>query len=278
MAPEHTILVRLGRAGIVCLCLCTLVLSTSVSRADTSSMDSSHRWQWYGFSRSSWVPVYLSGTEVSEGSALTLSETSAAAVYTAASDSTSSFYSTVSADAGSASLSGVVFYDTDSSDGIRNSNDWGIADASVMLTIKGSTAAPLVAVTDQYGQYAFTNLALGDYILELLTPGTKPETPNIGGITDSSGHGVYTDRGTATDLVTISDIHLEDGYTGKDYDFPQLDYPASLLSKRMLINSHGGPSNTDPATPVVVPEPGSLMLLAMAGLAFGGIYWRRRRS
>ena len=271
MTPEHSIPARLVRAGAVCACFCAVALSTNVSRASMSSWGATNSWQWHGFSRSSWVPVLISGSETYVGSAFSLSEAS-----TVDTTVSGAMYSTVSADAGSASLSGAVFFDSDPADGIRNSDDWGIGEASVMLTLNGSSATPWVALTDQYGCYSFTGLAAGDYTLFLMTSGEDPEEPNVGGITDSLGHDIFTGRGTATDLVTIAEIHLGDGYKAVDYDFPQLDYPAQLLSKRMVLNSRLGPSNTDPATPVVIPEPSSLMLLVMAGLVFGGVYWRRR--
>jgi hypothetical protein len=52
-----------------------------------------------------------------------------------------------------------------------------------------------------------------------------------------------------------------------------LVYPKNLVSKRILINTDPGLHHTTP-----VPEPGSLALLAVAGLVFGGFSRCRRSS
>jgi hypothetical protein len=54
---------------------------------------------------------------------------------------------------------------------------------------------------------------------------------------------------------------------GVDYNFAEAAYPFSLISKRMLI---GG----DPGIIHTVPEPGTLVLLVIAGLIVGSLAWR----
>lgn len=175
-------------------------------------------------------------------------------------------------DTGTASLSGVV-YDDINANGIRDSSDYGIFDATVTISLANSNTVLASAYTTSNGSYSFTNLTAGAYKVTLTTLSTNPSTPSIGSITDSQGHNVTTNIGTVSGVDTITEIAMNDGDTAKDYDFPQQAYPYQLLSKRMLLNTTPGIIHTPPGPPV--PEPSSVLLLAIAGLFLSGLRCRR---
>jgi hypothetical protein len=170
------------------------------------------------------------------------------------------------------SLSGVVYYDANFN-GVRDSSDWAIRDAIVSLTA-ASTDTVLIATTDANGAYTFKNLTADDYTITLLTPSTAPGVTNVGLLTDVNGSPVFTGLGVAIN-ESIADIQLKDGYTGVTYDFGQYTYPTNLISKRMLLNENPGIPNTPDAPLPPVPEPGTLSLLAVAGLCLTGFVRRR---
>jgi hypothetical protein len=210
-------------------------------------------WQWNGFTRSAWVPI-VSASPL---------------------NSTASVNSTASTlGNGTASLSGAVYCDQDGN-GIRDTSDWGIAGASVSLSLVGSSDPLSVAVTDWNGLYTFSGLAAGDYVVTLLTPSSQPEQPVVGQLGDASYNIVTTGTGSASGLDSITDLQLGNGYTAVNYDFPQLAYPTELISKRMLLNVDPGVAHTGMPSPV--PEPGSLALFIIAGLLLGELSRRRRR-
>jgi hypothetical protein len=164
---------------------------------------------------------------------------------------------------GTGSLSGFVYLDANGN-GVRENSDWSIADANVELTAKDSSI-DLHATTDSGGSYSFQNLPAGTYMITLLTPSAEPGPVSVplGG------------SGQAFGQVGIVEIRLDDGHHGDNYDFPQLVYPTNLISKRMLLNSNPGIVRI---TTAVISEPGTLALVAVAGVLFGGLKWRRRRN
>jgi hypothetical protein len=211
-------------------------------------------WQWNGFSRSS-VPQ--------TGAALAGTPVSAAASFQAADTPTAS---------GTASLSGVVYFDANGNSN-RDASDWGVFDGCLALTAAGSSTETY-AMTGHDGSYSFKNLAADTYTITLLNPSSQPGSASVGTLYD----GITTVPAAAWDVVSgqnsITNIKLGDGYVGVNYDFAQLVYPVELISKRMLLNTDPGFYHTTP-----VPEPGGLTLAAVVGLLLGGLMmWRGRRK
>jgi hypothetical protein len=225
------------------------------------AVDSYDDWQWNGFTRSGWVPTVAVGSAAPTVYALLNNGTT---VLSATADP-----SAVAVDDGTATLSGVVYVD-ENGDGIRDTSDWGIAGASVSISLVGGASPLAVAVTGRDGSYTFSGLASGDYLVSLLTPSSEPGQPSIGSLVSANGP-----VGTASGQDAITDILLGNGDTGVNYDFPQLVYPMQLISKRMLVDADPGVGHT--AMPSPVPEPSSLAMLVMAGLFFSALRRRRRQ-
>jgi hypothetical protein len=247
---------RHARNLLLCLAVALLLASPANAGLLGGSSYSYYSWQWGGFSRSGPLPAV----------------TPSVSLALASSRSSTGRTLNLAAAAGSeASLSGVVYYDEDQ-DNVRESTDWGIRDAIVVLTGL-NTGTKLTAVTTNDGVYSFSGLPADDYTISLSTPGNQPEQPSPGSIFDASNHYVSTGRGTASGLTAIAAIHLETGYTATDYDFPQATYPMSLVSKRMLVGSNPGLRNPPPV--VLVPEPDVLALLVAMILS---VAWLLRRA
>jgi len=243
------------RAGSLILCAGLVVLlAAPVSGAPISSYNS---WQWGGFSRSS------SSSAASSSSAKLLAAASAASTSTSA--LTYSVSGAVFGD-GTAKLSGLVYYDEDK-DSKPDSSDWAISGAQVTLSMSGSETT-LVAYTNSKGEYAFVDLPAGTYSINLNITDSDPGKNVIGKLFDSNGKAVSVGVGTVG-ADSVMDIVLADGYKGVNYNFTQLAYPVSLITKRLL-------TYYDPGIYHTVPEPGSMVLLAMAGLCLVGLLARRR--
>jgi hypothetical protein len=231
------------RVGIVLVCLCIAMLSAGPAVGEITDAASYDAWQWNGFSRSSWVAM------VSVGDSPAVEYSTAGAGQTA--------YLSLGGNDGS-SLSGVVYFDE-----VQGATHtyWYILDAALSISRVGSSTPLSTVYTGYDGSYTFSGLAAGDYTVTLLTPSSKPEQPVVGTLADGNGNNVVTGTGTVSGQDSITAIHLVDGYTGSNYNFPQGAYPYGLLSKRHFI----------------VPEPGSLVLLVVAGLFLGCLRHRRLR-
>jgi hypothetical protein len=109
--------------------------------------------------------------------------------------------------------------------------------------------------TNQAGQDNGLSRAILDPNQQLVTP------------TDTVGPNVY------------AGITLGDGDTGTNFNFAELSYPGALISKAMLLASSPPILHTNDVVPAnpVVPEPSALVLLAVVGLFFAGVNWRRFR-
>ena len=101
------------------------------------------------------------------------------------------------------------------------------------------------------------------------SPEQAPGQPSVGQLADAAANILNTGTGTASGQDSITGIVLGDGYTGINYDFPQSLYPSDLISKRMLLNLDPGVSHTP--GPSVVPEPSSIVLLALVLFVVGGV-------
>ncbi|MBU4399480.1 MAG: PEP-CTERM sorting domain-containing protein [Planctomycetes bacterium] len=217
------------------------------SSSGTAGGNSYNTWQWGGFSRStSYVPA---------NDAISQTLSMSKVLLQAADLSDESVVTT--------SLSGYVFFD-ENGNGKMETTDWGIIDAKLSLTKTGSGDPPLITYTDSKGTYTFNNLSPGTYSIALLTECPEPGIVILGQLYDADGK-IVPNAGKVTD-DGFYDIVLEDGYQGVNYIFGESVYPALAVSKRLLIE--GGPEHT-------VPEPATLVLLAIAGLVLGG-YARRR--
>jgi hypothetical protein len=241
-------------------CFGIALLFAGLANGEAIASRSYHSWQWGGFSRSS-APFVSASSSASAFSLLTLNSSSLASavsgIFSAAGVSTSSD--------GNSGLSGFVYYDQDG-DGARTTDDWGIFEAVVQLTSE-TTGKTVSVQTAKNGSYSFQGLAAGNYTVTLLTPSTEPESPSIGTITNASNV-TTVGSGVLVGTETIAAIQLNDADEAKSYDFPQLKYPTQLFSKRMLIDGDSGSNHTpDAPPPPVVPEPSSLVLLAVASLA-----------
>jgi hypothetical protein len=246
----------------------TLLLA-AVSEGETTALGSYYSWQWGGFSGS--ASAYASASaarssqHVSQLSSLFLTLTTP--VKQSDSDVSSSAI-------GTAMLSGVVYYDVNG-DGIRDDTDWGIRDATVTLSAANSEMQE-TTTTDAYGAYSFENLAPDEYTVTLSTPSEQPETASVGLIDDANDVQIASGVGTAT-TTSISGILLDAGNKAVAYDFPQLQYPTNLISKRILTSKNPGLQHTTAGPIPDVPEPGTLTLLALAGLSMSGFFRRQKR-
>ena len=260
-------------ARSVLACLGIIALLATLARGDTIGLNSYDQWQWNGFSRSS-PHSTLAPFSSSLFSVLTSSNSSLILPMTTVTPALAwDAVNAASSSSGAAILAGVVYYDADG-DGIRDNSDWGIPDAVVTITASDNTTVATV-VTDSNGKYLFTGLAADTYTITLLTPSSQPDAPTLGTLLDSGGNVITAGSGFVAGPTSITSIEMPDGGFGVNYDFGQLMYPSELVSKRMLLNVSPGVYHTS-AIPVPVPEPGTLVLLAMVGLPLAGfVRWCR---
>jgi hypothetical protein len=159
--------------------------------------------------------------------------------------------------------------------------------------LTGATTDVFTAVD---GEYDFSGLAAGTYTIAMVTPSASPGATNLGALynaagiliayegLNSSGH-VVPAAGTAS-VNEVSDLVLGAGagYQAEWYDFGELVYPASLISKQMFIGN-GYPEFLPPIAMTPPPdwqpasEPGLLVMLGGGLVALSRYTWcaRRRR-
>jgi hypothetical protein len=238
----------------------SLSLATSALSGESTTGQTYSYWQWHGVSYSS--SSASSGTLVA----------ATASSYTISADP-------FVGDSGTASLSGYIYVDANDNH-VMDTSDWAIAGAQVTLTAAGSSTAVAAVLSAQNGSYSFSGLAAGTYTLTMSTSTNHPgqDSGASRAVLDADEQAV-----SLTDTVeqnAYAGITLGDGDIGTNFNFAELTYPGSLISKAMLLTSsspviHTG--NVVPATPVIiVPEPRSLLLLAVLGLFLAGARWRRK--
>ncbi len=166
-------------------------------------------------------------------------------------------------------LSGIIYCDTNQNCS-TDECDWGIAEAEISLTKVGSSDPAIIVLSGKDGSFSFTGLSAGTYTISMLTPLSQPGTDMLGMVYDKSGKAIAANQGTAS-TNTFSNIVLLDGYSGINYTFIEPAYPVAAISKRMLLNTPFGSEPPQPVQPV--PEPGSLLLLAVAAMAL--VMWKR---
>lgn len=246
---------RCAQCLSVCLAAALLLTLAAPVSGDTIWVNSYNTWQWNQFA---WTPPPVT-TQAGQSSSSVLGLSSL--VYSELSN-----VDVAAAVSGTAVLSGHAYVDIDDNGAMDNS-DWCICAARISLTPVGATDPLMTVLTAADGSYRFESLLPGDYTIAALDRSNQPGQDTLGTLKDKNGIVVTTGRGTITPPNMFVGIHLEDAYTGTNYNFAELVYPINLISKRMLTD--------DPVVPVV-PEPGSLLLLAIAGLFFGGLTWGRR--
>ncbi len=261
-----------GHVGSVLVSVGATLLFATLANGETVS--SYNSWQWNGFSRT----AYTASSSSVQSSSLQSSSASSSSA-TVSSLSTETLPLTAVSDTSIAtlddavSLSGVVYYDANAN-GVRETTDWAIADATVSLVSVSSGDTVAYAVTSKKGEYSFTELATDTYTVTLTTPSKMPGDTVVGAVLDADDKVVSVGTNGTPGDSTITGIVLADGESAVDYDFPQLVYPYNLISKRLLLNVSPGVHHTNPPTPV--PEPGMLFLLAVAGLALAGFARARK--
>lgn len=267
-----------------------VLLLATPALCDAVRVNPYNSWRWNGFS---WSPPPVDATlktasaTSSVGSSSSLGSNpwrSAGSLRTTQSTSTdplSSLVFSALADTGvspsaaaGGSLAGYVYVDNNSS-GSMDTNDWAIVDAEISLSLNGASE-PLGSVrTNKDGSYSFNSLVAGIYSVTMLSPCSMPGKDTTFTIRDKDGVEVPAKMAAvdATVQDTFSNIDLSTpGDTGQKFNFAELVYPLSLVSKRLLIGD-------DPGIIHTVPEPGTLVLLAIAAVCFGGLACRRcRRS
>ena len=231
-----------------------------------SSVDVYNSWQWNGFTRSSapaagdaLVSFTSAVSDASESVATTVSPVKASA-------------SVASLGASGATIQGIVYCSGSSYSDVLTSTQWAISGAQVSLTVVGSNAAPSIATTQADGSYTFSDLPAGTYTVTMLTPVASSSNNTLGQVAKAQQQVVAMNDGTVAQNG-FENIVLSDGDAATGYNFGESAYPISLISKRMFLSGDPGFVKLNPVIPV--PEPGSLALLAIAGILL--IRMARRR-
>jgi hypothetical protein len=190
-------------------------------------------------------------------------------------------------------LSGHVYLDINGNHQLDEGSDWAIKGAAVTLTKEGGGVA-VTLKTDQYGFYSFdgpsannhTGLAPGVYDITL-APYTGADSANNAGQFESLTTGLMTTPTDLSDLGAASSdgnafrgIKVTSDMMGMDYNFGKAEYPLELASKQMLLTTSEPIQRaaTPALPPLPSPEPGTLGMLAFAGLGVTMVAWVRRRN
>jgi hypothetical protein len=214
-------------------------------------------WQWNGFARAA-LTESASSFQSYSSSASTNSSTTSLQLADAANDAKPAN-----------SLSGFVYLDVNAN-GIMETVDWAIPDMTLKLTEISGSAPPVIVYTKPDGSYTFTNVQPGTYSITMLTACPQPGAITLGTLRDKDYNPVPDPPGPGKVVECgFAEIVMQSGYTGENYNFAELIYPAAAVSKRLLID--GGSQHT-------TPEPGALALLAAAGLTLAGFIIRRRAA
>jgi len=241
------------------LSFCFALLFASTASSEIISLAGFNTWQWNGFSRRSssktisaantWSTVTLLGGDSS-------------------SQDLRSLLLEAESDPPTASVSGFVFLDKNAN-GLMEITDWAVLDIKLALSVTGDPTPIRITYSKPDGSYSFTGLLPGTYTISIITSCPAPATSGVQRkLLDQFNTPVVVGTGVvAADNLSISDIQLEAGYKGVNYNFAQLSWPIDAFSKRLLIN--GGHEHT-------VPEPGVWFMLAPA-LAAPALSSRRRR-
>ena len=274
--PTPACMQHVRRVWLCIISAAFLAFLAAPTLADAIRSASYDSWQWRGFSKSTprvctdvaYSPPASSGLAESDSvfAPSSSSDTSTALSLAEPASPTILYHSSLSASsvvAESASLSGYVYLDEDDN-GVMSTLDWGIIDAKVELTMDGDTDPTATTYTTTDGSYTFDGLEPGVYSITMMTPCSEPGKEILGTLYDQDGHAVADAGKVAEDM--FYDISLGEGYEGVKYNFAETVYPVNAYSKRQLIGNR---------ITHTTPEPGSLVLLAVAGLILGGFAWRR---
>jgi hypothetical protein len=134
---------------------------------------------------------------------------------------------TIQQDPDTGKLSGSVYVDTNNN-GVRDANEIGVPGTVVTLTgtPNGGAAITLTAMTDDDGNYSFTNLSGGKYTITEAQPATMFDGIDV----------VGTQGGTLGNDV-ISEIVLDAGEEGTGNNFGELGLLPQFVTKRLFLAS-----------------------------------------
>jgi hypothetical protein len=246
------------RVRVVGLCIGAILLTaTPALSSGAFSVNSFGTWKWNG---SSWSLC----TEPVAASKIAIASVASPLTFSAMADSDSN------SNGGTASLSGYVYLDMDQ-DGEIDNTDWAICDAKIQLTMSDGSDS-LFVFSGKDGSYHFDGLLDGNYSITMVTPVTVPGQDKGEWWILGEDKTTIVSTGPSGPLLpnAYESIALGAGQKGENFSFAEWVYPVDAYTKRMFMGDYPGIIHT-------TPEPGSLALLAMAGLFFGGLTWRRRR-